>query len=489
MTMKRRDALKTLGGLAGMAGLTKLLPGCGDNTGAGGPVGITTVVYLMMENRSYDHVLGARALMGLGGDGLAEGMSNPDTAGTPIAPFAAAVDHNADLATVCDPDPPHGWDAAHSSFDGGLNDGFVKAHQAAHQDTSLVEPMKFLQREHMPISWALADEYTVCDRWFCSVMGPTLPNRAYWHTGTSFGIDNNNEVLQQFSSVPVPTIYNRLDEKGVDWAYYFGSLAVVSLLGSPGPFQLDLGPNDGTGRIRRFGDSKLGAGQFFKDAAAGKLPSVVYIDPAFGTNDDHPPVHPILGQELIGAVYTALANSPQWNNCLLVVTYDENGGYFDHVAPPTTVDDTLDKFGKAGFEQMGFRVPTIVAGPYVKQKYTSSVTYDHTSALKHLQTKFGLASLTARVDAANDLMDCLDLDRLAAGEPAPPITLPALDSDEWPTTDDACRSDGSFVRSPTALDPITEWADANPKAFAGYDLRADRERYLQSIHDYYRRNR
>src|SRR6185369_13068989 len=212
--------------------------------------------------------------------------------------------------------------------------------------------------------------------------------------GTSFGIDNNTEVLNKFGSVPVPTIYNRLDEAGVDWAYYFGSLPVVSLLGNTGPYQLDLGPNDGTGRIRRFGDSKQKNGQFFEDAAAGKLPPVVYIDPAFDINDDHPPVHPILGQELIASVYTALANSPQWNNILFVVTYDEHGGYFDHVPPPTTTDDTFAKFGKPGFEQLGFRVPAIVMGPYAKQSYVSSVQYDHTSALKHLQNHFHLGGLT-----------------------------------------------------------------------------------------------
>ena len=484
MTMRRRDALKTIGGLAGAAGVARLLPGCGDN-GDGGPVGITTYVYLMMENRSYDHVLGARALEGLPGDGLRDGLMNPNTAGQPVTPFPAPLDRGTTKATVCDPDPPHGWDPAHRQFNGGANDGFVKEQEAEHGAGS-VEPMKYLTREHVPATWALADAYTSCERWFCSVMGPTLPNRAYWHTGTSFGINFNNGILEKFSSVPVPTIYNRLDEAGVDWAYYYGTLAVVSLLANPGPYQLDLGPNDGTGRVRRFGDAKQGVGQFFADAAAGKLPPVVYIDPAFGTNDDHPPVHPILGQELIAAVYTALAKSPQWKNVMLVVTYDEHGGYYDHVPPPMTTDDTLEKFGVDGFQQLGFRVPAIVAGPYIKQGYVSPVVYNHASALKHLQNTFGLASLTARVDAADDLTDCIDMDRLARGEPAPPIELPRIDTDEWPTLDPACMGSGGFL---TAADPITEWADANPGAFAGYDLRDDRAEYLRSIRTFLRDHR
>jgi len=273
----------------------------------------------------------------------------------------------------------------------------------------------------------------------------------------------------------------------VDWAYYYGILPVVSLLGNEGPYKLDLGPQDGTGRIRRFGDSHFGEGQFFKDCAAGKLPSVVYIDPAFGANDDHPPVHPSLGQELVGAVYKALAASPQWENILFVLTYDENGGYFDHVPPPTTVDDTQAKYGKAGFEQMGFRVPAIVAGPYVKQGFVSSVVRDHTSALKHLQNVFGLDPINARIDAANDLSECLDEDRLARNDPAPPITLPDLDPEDYPYAAQACKGGGFRT---TAVDPITQYANENPGAFKTHeDLRSSTDLYLQSIHDYFTGNR
>ncbi len=452
-----------MGGLAAAAGMAKLLPGCGGGDGDDGPVGITTYVYLMLENRTYDHVFGARALQGLGGDGLRADTSNPDIANQPIAPY-----NPSDLEMCVAGDPPHGWDASHLQWNNGAMDGFVKQHQAEHPGQ--IDPMQYLLRAQQPVSWALADAYTTCDRWFASVMGPTLPNRAYWHTATSFGINNNTEILDKFSGgVPVPTIYNRLVDKGVDWAYYFGSLAVVSLLGNPGPYQLDLGPNDGTGRVRRFGDAKQGSGQFFKDAAAGTLPPVVYIDPSFYENDDHPPVHPILGQELIASVYTALANSPQWKNCMLVITYDEHGGFYDHVAPPRTTDDTLEKYGVDGFQQMGFRVPTMVVGPYVKQNYVSSVTYDHTSALKHLQTTLGLETINPRMDAANDLMDCIDLDRLAAGDPAPPVQIPLVDRFAWPTTDMRCMSEGGFRQ-----DPISQWADAHPRGFAAeFDIRAE----------------
>ena len=172
MTMRRRDALKTIGGLAGAAGMAKFLPGCGSEDP--GPVGITTFVYLMLENRSYDHYLGARGLMGLGGDGLQNAPSQNTIGGTPVAPFEAADDRGTAAATLCDPDPPHGWDASHLQFNAGAMDGFVTEHQKSHQNNeALVEPMKYLTNTHLPITWALADAYTSCDRWFCSVMGPT----------------------------------------------------------------------------------------------------------------------------------------------------------------------------------------------------------------------------------------------------------------------------------------------------------------------------
>ena len=482
MTMRRRDALKTIGGLAGAASLAKFLPGCSDE---GRPKGITTYVYLMMENRTYDHMFGARSLEGLPGDGLKANMANPDMTGTMIPIYKAGVDKGAAKPTLCDPDPPHGWDAAHAQFNAGAMDGFVKEHQLDH-GAGFTEPMKYLTRENVPVSWALADAYTSCDRWFCSVMGPTLPNRAYWHTGTSFGLKVNSEVIDKFGAgVPVPTIYNRLDEAGVDWCYYYGVLPVVSLLANPGPYQLDIGPMDGTGRVRRFGDSHFGEGQFFKDCAAGKLPSVVYIDPAFGANDDHPPVHPALGQELIGAIYTALSKSPQWENILFVVTYDEHGGYFDHVPPPTTVDETNAKFGIPGFEQMGFRVPALVMGPYAKQGHVSSVVRDHCSALKHLQVTFGLESINARIDMANDLSECIDEDRLARFDPAKPITLPAINPDDYPVLDAACKGGGFRV----AADPISQYADEHPDAFGEQDLRPSVDLQLQSIRDYYNKNR
>jgi hypothetical protein len=177
---------------------------------------------------------------------------------------------------------------------------------------------------------------------------------------------------------------------------------------------------------------------------------------------------------------------------MLVITYDEHGGFYDHVSPPITEDDTLEKFGVDGFKQLGFRVPAMVIGPYAKQGYVSSVQYDHTSALKHLATVFDFEPLNPRMAAANDLMDCIDMERLMEGRPADPIELPAItvetdstgnriainvDGTDWPWSS-ACENEGAALRY---KDPISETADKSPHLFNGGDLRSSAEHYLTSI--------
>jgi phospholipase C len=448
MTMRRRDALKTLGAMAGAAGAGKLLSGCSGRSG-----GITNYVFLMMENRSYDHYLGARSMLeGLPGDGLQLSMSNPDRRGVDVPIWPATPE------AMCVIDPPHGWDTSRVQFGSGANDGFVISHQDDHDSDVAIEPMQYMLREHLPVTNALADAYVSCDRWFCSVLGGTLPNRMYWHAGTSNGARTNNDVLAG-AFKGLPSLYHRLDAAGIDWAYYYGDVPVLAVLDD-----LDL-----TGRLRRF------MWDFIDDAAAGRLPPVVYIDPAFGANDDHPPHHPLLGQQLIAAVYQALATSPQWENTLLVVTYDEHGGFYDHVPPPLAPDE----WAADGFDQLGFRVPSLIVGPYVKQGAVSSVHYDHTSVLKHLEGVYGLPPLTQRSSAANDLSDALDAERLAAGAPAAPIQLPAVEVDENMLP---AECHGSSLR--TFDHDILAWADANRALLGDRDLRRHTRDYLHGIGAY-----
>jgi hypothetical protein len=165
---------------------------------------------------------------------------------------------------------------------------------------------------------------------------------------------------------------------------------------------------------------------------------------------------------------------------MLVITYDENGGFYDHVAPPKTADDLAAQ----GFDQLGFRVPTMVIGPYVKENNISSVQYDHTSCLKHIENTFGTDPLTARVTAATDLTDCIDLDRLAKGDWHPPIDLPAINLADWPTTAAACISSGRSQGNQHGDHPVIDWAEAHPELVAGLDLRDELPEYRKGIRDF-----
>lgn len=394
--MKRRDVLKTLGSLAGVAAFPNVLTGCSGEGDSGDLEGITTLVILCMENRSYDHYLGARALESLGGDGLSDDMSNVrgngDTAGI----------YHETLRRI--PDPPHSWQQCHSQFNGGANDGFMTEYDAVHGRNVNPHPMGYFKREDLPFSWALADAYATSDRWFSSIMGPTWPNRMFLHSGQSGGLKEN--VLPTKGGINWRSIHHQLNEVGVDWGYYYQDLPFV-------PLFEDL---EMKGKIRRVNND------FWKDARDGILPAVTWLEPNFDFNDDHPPHDQMLGQLFMASVYAALAESPQWNHCLFVTTYDEHGGFFDHVAPPKASDDRVSQ----GFDQLGFRVPAFVAGPYVKPGYVGSVVRDHCSVLSHITKQYGLSPLTKRVEGAPDLSEFIDLERLEKREPLPPVAMPEI---------------------------------------------------------------
>ena len=402
--MKRREALKGSGALATTAAIPKLLTGCGDNS-SGGVIpdfgGITTMVVVMMENRSYDHILGARALAGFDGDGLIPTMANLNSDGSEVRVFADS--------TAAVPDPPHSWNSSHRQWDGGRNSGFLTEYRRSHGQAIPPHTMGYLTRTEQPFTWALADHYAIADRWFSSILGPTWPNRFYLHSGQSGG-QTINEIPN--GGISWPSIEAELTAANVPWRYYFSNLPVVSLF------------DDVTGAAQAGMIARVGS--FFNDAKKGILPAVSFVDPAFFVNDDHPPQDPMLGQQFLASIYTALANSPQWKNCLLVITYDEHGGFFDHVSPPTTEDVRADQ----GFGQLGFRVPTLVAGPYVKTGYVSSLVYDHSSVIAEITEKHQLSPLTARDAAANHLADFIDTERLEAGQWAPPAALPGIEITE-----------------------------------------------------------
>lgn len=399
--LSRRDALRAAAAAATAAACDPKAQLKGDSGGPTGPGSIEHVVFIMMENRSFDHFMGARALVeGVSDeDGLTADMSNPMPDGTPVTPYAT-VD-------PCPTDPPHSWGSSHAQFNDGACDGFVTeyADRGDAQDGG-AGVMAYLTRQDVPFTFAWADAYTVCDAWFSSVMCGTWPNRLYSHSGTAMG-KKNNSLPEDTTFFEQRTIWQALDEKGVSWKYYYSDLPYIAV------FKDHSDP-----------ERTVTIDHFFEDIANGELAQVTQIEPAFGYNDNHPPHHPGLGELFLASVYEAIAGSRFWDKCLIVITYDEHGGFFDHVPPPTVDDDRADE----GFDQLGFRVPSLLIGPWVKQGVDHTV-YDHTSYLKYLCEKFDIEPWTVRMQQANSLSAGLDFDRMERNDPLPAIDLPVFEFD------------------------------------------------------------
>ncbi|PRP95647.1 Phospholipase C 2 precursor [Enhygromyxa salina] len=355
--------------------------------------GIDHIVVVMMENRSFDHYLGGLSLAeGRPVDGLLGSEQNPTLMGDPVSVFNTSK-------WVHEEDPPHSWNACHAQFNMGANDGFVTEHEGKiGQDYA--EVMGYYLREQLPVYHALVDEYALCDRWFASVMTSTFPNRFYLHCADSDGTQGNDMIEG------VPSIFDQLADAGISHRYYYANLPFVLTYGVPGN-----------------AEHLASIAEFYTDAENGELPSFCIIDPILTAgptigNDDHPPADVREGQAFVALIYEALAASPQWDRCLLIVTYDEHGGFFDHVPPPTTVDP------HPGFEQLGFRVPSIVIGPQVRAGCVNGTVFDHVSVAATVAARWGLDPLNERVAATADLSSCIDPDLI--DNPRPPISLPKV---------------------------------------------------------------
>lgn len=347
---------------------------------------IETIVVLCMENRSFDHYLGSLRLLESRAD--VEGLTGTEVNYT--ANNNAIAVHQLDDFTP--DDPPHGWDACHAQWNNGANDGFVKEHAGS----SEADVMGYHVRSQIPVTYALADAGVVCNRWFSACLGPTWPNRFYLHGATSRGVKTNLPALGYQG------IFHKLADANITGTNYYSDVAWAT----GGYAKLS-----GLATIEKF----------FEDAAAGTLPPFAIIDPAFaggGANDDHPDHDIRLGQALIASVVAALGQSPQWSKCLFVLTYDEHGGFYDHVPPPATVDSNAD------FQQLGFRVPSIVIGPTVKRGCAIDDVLEHSSVPATVTRKHGLAELNTRAEQVKDLSVAIDFARI--GNPLPPPTVPMV---------------------------------------------------------------
>ena len=374
---------------------------------------IEHVVVLMMENRSFDHMLGYLGLPG----GL------PDLDGLQAARVNTYSGQDYHVKHLVAPDSLSQIDPSHGGKDvdeqlAGENGGFVANYAKKHPPDPGVA-MGYFDGGDLPAYDHLARQYCVCDKWFSSTPGATWPNRLYATTGRC-------EPTREDLSPPLyflPSIMRYLNDG--DWRWYSndpGSLRLVDQ-------RYRLGHEDNFAYFdRRAVDSIVQLGEelivnpkagFIDDAANGTLPKLSWIDPNYydlrilgqPSNDDHPPTDVRAGQSLVWSVYRALAGGPAsaWEKTLLIVTYDEHGGFYDHVVPP---DDAAGDTPE--FRRYGVRVPALVISPWIEPATVSHTRFDHTSILKTILLRFcrdgngTIPDMGPRVSAANDLSELLN---------------------------------------------------------------------------------
>ena len=369
------------------------LPGDTIETPAGAPqpLPITHLVVLVQENHSFDSYFGRFAdATGLDTEGFPDDFTNVDGTGQVLAPQAAT-------SSCLNMDPPHQWNDAHLAWNEGRLDGFAR--------NGGIASLTYYQPELMPFYYWLASTFTIADRHFAAVLAGTWANRDYLYAGTSRG------VLDSFSqTIPnVPTIFNALSTAGVTWGVYTDGE----------PFQDTLGWDRGHGGVYTFE-------QFVNQAADGTLPSVAFVDPpAFSDQDEHPSAVADLGkgQDWSRQVYLAVAGSPLWSQLAMVVTWDEWGGFFDHVPPPGACTPSPDQ---PDFDRLGFRIGLIIVSPWARAHTVSHVVHSHSSITRLIELVYGLPALTDRDANADALLDMFDFTAPAVASPPspPPVDIP-----------------------------------------------------------------
>lgn len=450
---------------------------------------IDHIVVLMMENRSFDHMLGYLRKEGgrIDVDGLASPSDTRKDHNRYPLPEAVGVTQDYQSfplgSTWFKESPNHNYKSGGGVME-QLNvlgsepkpdtpfppmDGFVQnfAPRATAAGISPGDIMGYYQAHQVPVFDALAKEFLICQRWFCSHPGPTLPNRFYTLTGRlNRQSDGQWEVENPSSSGFVPvstkTIFDHMTEQGVSWRYYeAGPISTIRV------FERYTFNDDNVVYAR---DNVKG---FFTAASTGTLPSVSFIDPVFvdhptanePPNDDHPPADIVNGQRLISEIVQALMNGPLWNKTLLVITYDEHGGFYDHVPPPNAPP-------VSGIDIYGPRVPAFVISPWVSPRAVSDIIYDHTSILKTIARRFmnkNPPDMGFRMTQANDLSMILNSsvrsEKPVIPMPPAPIVV-ALSGDHISLSGISMAiSAGSMIESETAHDGFIPQATVDDRDF------------------------
>jgi phospholipase C len=322
---------------------------------------IDHILVAMQENRSFDHYYGYAPQVQLAGFGPPAGFSQPNPGGTPdpVEPYRFF-----DLQT---PDIPHDWNSVHGQYDGGAMDGFMTH--------SGIWAMGYYTATELPFYYSLFDNSTLCGNFFCSLLGPTWPNRFYLMAGTSGGITTNGQW--GYGIFDYPMILDLLDAAGITWKVY--NLGWDSV------------PYGNTDNVAVFWKNfahdqrtRGSKGSYLNDVRKDQLPQVSFLIPSYARGwDEHPPASVAVGMGIQEECVTALRNSPAWDSSAYVITYDEHGGYFDHVRPPQ-----VDAFG------FGIRIPTWVISPFAAGGINGTLC-DFGSILKFIEHNFGLPTLAS----------------------------------------------------------------------------------------------
>ncbi len=414
---------------------------------------IDHVVVLMLENRSFDNMLGWLGTSD-GGRQKVNGVAGKELS-NPIPAFAKAPRGHKSIPVgkekkMTNPNPDPGEEYQHVNTQlygrirpranrrapfnakpynlpsGELPDpapmngfvldyiySFISIRKRMPQYREYKVIMDCFDEEVIPVLSKLAKEYAVFDAWHASVPSQTLCNRSFMHATTSHGYVLNSPFYHWLIH-PSQTIFDQITDKqdpAVTWKVYYDKLDIVSLTGLQNP------------KLWKYHASNFQYMENFEsDAKNGTLPSYSFIDPRFliDHNDNHPPVSVqiletssvLAGEKLIHRIYEALRNGKKWDNTLLIITFDEHGGCYDHVSPPAAVPpDPSAPMGQMDFrfDRLGIRVPTVMISPYIKKGTVISDVHDHTSILKFIEDRWGLDPLTERDKHANDFSKVLSL--------------------------------------------------------------------------------